>query len=237
MLIVLYVLVVALVLFGAAVVATHDSAGLAEAPADRADVGLPEGVLQPEDLAQVRFGMVLRGYRMAEVDDSLARVGAELAARDTRIRELEQALVDVVAPLVEDAEAAEERWTPADPPAAPVVTLPSLFALDQVVVSDPQTVAGPSRIPPLVRPWLPTSVPSPDAEEPPAAVDGPVPDRVPEPAPPPADPPVEPAAPYGELDDRFPEVLAPEPAAPGAPEATDITLTEDIPTGDARSQD
>lgn len=212
MLIVLYLLVVVLVLFVAAVVATHDSAGLAEAPADRADIGLPEGVLQPEDLAEVRFGMVLRGYRMAEVDETLARVGAELAARDARIRELEQALVVAAEPRVERA---ETPWSPPNTRPAPVVTSPSLVTADQVVVPEPQVVAVPSTTPPVVRPF----------EQPPA----PEPEPVPEPQPVPPE--------YGGLDELFPEVLAPEPAAEGATEATEITGDERAPSGDAPAQD
>ena len=41
------------------------------------------------DVAAVRLPLAPRGYRMSPVDDLLDRVGAELAARDARIRELE----------------------------------------------------------------------------------------------------------------------------------------------------
>ncbi len=231
MLIVVYVLAVVFVLFVAAVVATHDSAGLAEAPADRADSGLPDGVLQPEDLAAVRFGMVLRGYRMAEVDDTLSRVGAELAARDARIRDLEQALVEVVEPQVE---AVEARWSPPNTRPAPMVTSPPLITFDKVVVPDPQVVPVPSRIPNVVRPSLqpperpPVAVPRVEEPEPLDLIDK---------APPslPSGPPVEASA-YGGLDDLFPEVLEPEPAADGTPEAIDITGPDVTPSGEARPQ-
>ncbi|WP_436738778.1 DivIVA domain-containing protein [Streptomyces sp. BBFR102] len=43
------------------------------------------------DIDALRFPVVLRGYRMTEVDDALSRLGAELAERDARIAELESA--------------------------------------------------------------------------------------------------------------------------------------------------
>ncbi|MFJ8820479.1 DivIVA domain-containing protein [Streptomyces sp. NPDC102467] len=44
------------------------------------------------DVEELRLPTAVRGYRMAEVDDALNRVGAELAERDARIAELESAL-------------------------------------------------------------------------------------------------------------------------------------------------
>lgn len=44
------------------------------------------------DIEALRLPMVVRGYRMADVDDVLGRLGAELAERDARIAELEAAL-------------------------------------------------------------------------------------------------------------------------------------------------
>ncbi|MFI6687250.1 hypothetical protein [Streptomyces sp. NPDC050485] len=44
------------------------------------------------DLEALRIPVVLRGYRMADVDDVLSRLGAELAERDARITELQSAL-------------------------------------------------------------------------------------------------------------------------------------------------
>jgi len=88
----LAVLGVLVVLFGCAAVATRDGEVLVDAPPDRADLALPAGPLQARDLGGVRFGMALRGYRMAQVDEVLDRLGAELHARDDRLRELEDAL-------------------------------------------------------------------------------------------------------------------------------------------------
>ncbi|MFJ9039399.1 DivIVA domain-containing protein [Streptomyces sp. NPDC102406] len=44
------------------------------------------------DVEELRLPTAVRGYRMAEVDDALNRLGAELAERDARICELESAL-------------------------------------------------------------------------------------------------------------------------------------------------
>jgi DivIVA domain-containing protein len=49
-------------------------------PVDRADVDA------------LRFPLAARGYRMADVDDALNRLAAELAERDARIADLESAL-------------------------------------------------------------------------------------------------------------------------------------------------
>ena len=86
----LAVLGVLAVVFVAALVATRDGELLVDAPRDRADHDLPIGApVTPDDLAAVRFGMALRGYRMAEVDALLDRLSGELRERDVRLAELE----------------------------------------------------------------------------------------------------------------------------------------------------
>lgn len=45
-----------------------------------------------EDVETLRFPLAVRGYRMADVDDALGRLGAEIAERDARIADLEAAL-------------------------------------------------------------------------------------------------------------------------------------------------
>lgn len=121
----LMVLGVLAVLFAAAAFATHDRDLLLDAPADRADVDLPVVGLQPEDISSVHLGMAVRGYRMSEVDDVLARVASELQSKDARILQLEQALIDVVEPQVTAAETfAEDPLVvdvspPPDPPRWP----------------------------------------------------------------------------------------------------------------------
>lgn len=66
---------------------------LTDAPPDRLDDPLPaDRPLARADVESLRLPMTLRGYRMADVDDVLGRLGAELAERDARIAELETAL-------------------------------------------------------------------------------------------------------------------------------------------------
>ena len=97
---VLAVLGVLVVLFACAAVATRDGEVLVDAPPDRFEPVLPAGPLRAGDVDGVRFGMALRGYRMAQVDALLDRLGEELHGRDERVRELE----DEVARLREPAE-------------------------------------------------------------------------------------------------------------------------------------
>ena len=60
---------------------------------ERLDDPLPaDRPLDRADVEALRLPMALPGYRMADVDDALGRLGAELAERDARIAELESAL-------------------------------------------------------------------------------------------------------------------------------------------------
>lgn len=52
---------------------------------------LPADGLTADDLRDVRFQLVLRGYKMSEVDWVLRRTGEELDALRARIAELESA--------------------------------------------------------------------------------------------------------------------------------------------------
>jgi len=52
---------------------------------------LPEDGITAEDLRDVRFQQVVRGYKMSEVDWVLARAGAELDELRARVAELEAA--------------------------------------------------------------------------------------------------------------------------------------------------
>jgi DivIVA domain-containing protein len=179
---VLAVLAVLAVLFVAAAVATHEGDVLVDAPPDDADLVLPDTALQPEDVAEVRFGMAVRGYRMAEVDRVLARLATELAVRDTRVAALEQALVDAVEPTVAEVEqprpepdpwsqpelvAPPSRPAPAASLTGPAAVLPaaawsetSTVASDEAAVhapvaagDEPATAASPSEPePPLDQP-------------------------------------------------------------------------------------
>jgi DivIVA domain-containing protein len=50
---------------------------------------LPESGVTGDDLREVRFQLVVRGYKMSEVDWVLQRVGAELDELRARVSELE----------------------------------------------------------------------------------------------------------------------------------------------------
>ncbi|MFF5894855.1 DivIVA domain-containing protein [Streptomyces argenteolus] len=52
------------------------------------------------DIEAMRLPMSVRGYRMADVDEALDRLGAELAERDAHIAELESALAGAQASAV-----------------------------------------------------------------------------------------------------------------------------------------
>jgi DivIVA domain-containing protein len=134
----LVVLAVLGILFGAAALATSEGEVLRDpAPDDHFDTGLPAAAVQPEDVAEVRFDMALRGYRMSEVDEVLARLADELADRDARIRALEDALVQVVEPAVT---AAEQEVQAA---AVPLVEEPEALAPLDTGASAPAELAGP----------------------------------------------------------------------------------------------
>jgi DivIVA domain-containing protein len=76
-----------------AVVGGGESASLPEAAPDRFDDPLPpDRPVGRGDVDALRFPLAVRGYRMADVDDALGRLGAEIAERDARIADLEVAL-------------------------------------------------------------------------------------------------------------------------------------------------
>jgi DivIVA domain-containing protein len=64
---------------------------LAALPPGASPTRLPESGITGEDLRDVRFQLVVRGYKMSEVDWVLERVGAELEELRARVAELEQA--------------------------------------------------------------------------------------------------------------------------------------------------
>ncbi|MFI6491941.1 DivIVA domain-containing protein [Streptomyces sp. NPDC050564] len=90
-------LVVALAVVVAAVtlsvVGGGESAPLPEAGPERLQDPLPyDRPVNRGDVEALRFPVAVRGYRMADVDDALGRLGAEIAERDARIADLEDAL-------------------------------------------------------------------------------------------------------------------------------------------------
>lgn len=108
------------VLFVAAVLSTREGPLMADAPQDAADLELPAGPLQPEDLARLRFGMAPRGYRMSEVDAVLERLAAELADRDRRLALFDAEVQGVTSTDVVQATSADlplaSAPEPTDPP-------------------------------------------------------------------------------------------------------------------------
>ncbi|WP_369225236.1 DivIVA domain-containing protein [Streptomyces sp. R39] len=76
-----------------AVVSGGESGPLPEVAPERLQDPLPpDRPVSRADVESIRFPLVPRGYRMADVDDALSRLGAELAERDARIADLESAL-------------------------------------------------------------------------------------------------------------------------------------------------
>jgi DivIVA domain-containing protein len=76
-----FAILLVLALGGIALVASGWGTPLARVYDDRPDVGVPaEGELTGDDLRRLRFGLVLRGYRMSEVDELLARLASQLEA-------------------------------------------------------------------------------------------------------------------------------------------------------------
>jgi DivIVA domain-containing protein len=92
----LVVLAVAAVVFAVAAAAFGRGEELAPLPPGATPTRLPPGELAGQDVRELRFQQVLRGYRMEEVDwvldrlaDELDRVGAERDALLARVAELE----------------------------------------------------------------------------------------------------------------------------------------------------
>jgi DivIVA domain-containing protein len=75
----LFALLVVAVIGGIVVVAAGRGGSMAEVYDDRPDSRVPaDRRLTAQDLRRVRFGTVLRGYRMSEVDALLDRIAAEM---------------------------------------------------------------------------------------------------------------------------------------------------------------
>lgn len=86
----IWVLMVVVLLGLTAAMAIGRGDGLATAYPDRPDVRLPEHrPIDAVDLEEVRFSVVLRGYRMDEVDDLVQRLVEEIAERDARLAQVE----------------------------------------------------------------------------------------------------------------------------------------------------
>ncbi|NYI08090.1 DivIVA domain-containing protein [Allostreptomyces psammosilenae] len=83
----------AVVVAAVAVVVLGAGGSLPDAEVDHARPQPPSGrLLSPQDVDGVRFTVAPRGYRMDEVDALLDRLAGELALREARIADLEEAV-------------------------------------------------------------------------------------------------------------------------------------------------
>lgn len=100
----LFLVIALVVVVGAvtlAVLGGGESGALPEAEPERFTDQLPlDRALRRADVEALRFPLTLRGYRMADVDEALGRLAAELAERDAHIAELEAALAGAQATAV-----------------------------------------------------------------------------------------------------------------------------------------
>lgn len=79
----LFAILIVLALGGVAVVASGRGGSMAPAYDDRPDLALPtDRPLVARDLRSVRFPLAVRGYRMSDVDELLARLATELEDRE-----------------------------------------------------------------------------------------------------------------------------------------------------------
>jgi len=82
-------LVVGAVVFGVAAYTLGRDPGLSETVPDGVPRELPDDrPVAPSDITALRFDIAARGYRMAQVDEVLARLAYDLEARDEQIAAL-----------------------------------------------------------------------------------------------------------------------------------------------------
>ena len=88
MVLVVEILIGVAVLVGVALVASRDVAGLDDAEQDVADIGLPDDrLVRSDDIDRLQFRVVggirgVRGYRFADVDETMSRVKETLQAHE-----------------------------------------------------------------------------------------------------------------------------------------------------------
>ena len=84
----LFAILIVLAMGGVAVVASGRGGSMAPAYDDRPDLALPsDRPLVARDLRSVRFPLAVRGYRMSDVDELLARLATELEDREAHTDE------------------------------------------------------------------------------------------------------------------------------------------------------
>ncbi len=187
--------------------------------------------VRASDLADARFSVAFRGYRMAEVDEALDRLAVEIAQRDERIQQLTGLPFEADPPAVTVVPAAggpggyeSDAYDPAafDPAAFdPAPFDPSRYQPDDTAVDQPSTSADPTASPYAYDP----SIYQPPQQPPPPPV--------------PAEP--LPYAPHGYppgvLDGGGPPTQPIQPIPPGANPATTDQRTADPRTADPRTAD
>ncbi|MFD2422030.1 DivIVA domain-containing protein [Amycolatopsis pigmentata] len=82
-------LLVAAVVFLLAAVVFGRGEELAPLPPGSSPTRLPAGEVTGEDVRNVRYQLVLRGYKMSEVDWVMERLGAQIDELRARVTELE----------------------------------------------------------------------------------------------------------------------------------------------------
>jgi DivIVA domain-containing protein len=88
----IWVLMAILLLGVTAAVAVGYGGSMGRAYPDRPELLLPaDRMVSADDLEDVRFSVVMRGYRMDEVDDVVRRLVHEIAERDARIADMRAA--------------------------------------------------------------------------------------------------------------------------------------------------
>jgi DivIVA domain-containing protein len=103
----LFIVLAIVVVAGVAVLVVRDRPLIADDPVgSRALAWSTEDGVTPQDLAEVRFAVVVRGYRMDEVDRVLDDTREAVAVRDERIADLQR----VVAALGGAPSSSQERF-------------------------------------------------------------------------------------------------------------------------------
>ena len=182
----LEVLVLLAVVVGVMAVASGRGAGLVPAPADEADIQLPDDDLVASDVDQLRLSVGLRGYRMEQVDVVLDRLRDELVRRDTTIADREQAVGSLEEVLRErEAQVTRLEGSVTDLRAGLAAATPrteSLMPPAPVMPVEPPAPPEPVEPPAPPEPAAPEPVASHDQvpqPEHPAPTDPPLPDSTP----------------------------------------------------------
>jgi DivIVA domain-containing protein len=123
LLFVVVALVVAAIVFGVTVMFSGGDSGLTPVEPDGQAVPLPtDRPLEEGDVAQTRFDVAWRGYRMAQVDDALKRAAYDIGYKDELIGVLEAEVTALRDGRLTDADALRRAREAAIAPADPAST-------------------------------------------------------------------------------------------------------------------